>query len=392
MYENKKEVQINADKRKKDIKSLYVNLFLALLLFIVFICALFIGSYGISPFTVILILWSGIMDKVIWVLGLPEAFFQPYANSFDPFSSVIESFFTLLASLLHPVPHTWAGTLDLIVWRYRFPRAIAAMLVGAGLSVSGASFQSTFRNPLVSESILGVSAGASVGAAIAILLSESGPMIELFAFVSGLIAVGLAYSISRVYKSNPILLLVLSGVIVGSLFGAITDILTYVADPHTKLPEIVFWMMGSFAKVTINDIYLSGPIIVVGILVLFLIRWRLNVLSMGDEEARSLGIDTTKLRALVILSATLVTAAATCISGGIGWVGLVIPHIGRMLLGPDHKGLIPATILIGASYMVAIDIIARNITEGEIAPGILTALIGTPIFLYVLYRSRDEWS
>lgn len=392
MLGTKKELIGNARKFMKDRKSLTLNIALIVVLFIVFICALFIGSYNIDPFTVVLILISSILDKVVWLLGLPAAFFLPWAHSMDPLTSYVESFFNMLANLVHPMQHTWASTMDLIVWRYRFPRAIAAMLVGAGLSVSGASFQSTFRNPLVSESILGVSAGASVGAAIAILLSESGPMIELFAFVSGLFAVGLAYSISRVFKSNPILLMVLSGVIVGSLFGAITNILTYIADPHTKLPAIVFWMMGSFAKVTMNDVYLAGPIILTGILVIYLIRWRLNTLSMGDEEARSLGIDVNRLRALIVLCATLVTAAATCISGGIGWVGLIIPHMSRAILGPDHKGLIPATILIGASYMLAIDTISRNITQGEIAPGILTALIGTPIFLYVLYKSKDEWS
>jgi iron complex transport system permease protein len=392
MFETRKRPHVNAEKSRKDRKSLTINIVLVLLLFVVFICALFIGSYGISPVDVILILFSGFLDKVIWILGLPASLFLPWAHSLDPLTSDVYASLTVLANLVHPLQQTWSNTEEIIVWRYRFPRALAAMLVGAGLSVSGAAFQSSFRNPLVSESILGVSAGASVGAAIAILLSESGLVIELSAFVFGILAVGLAYSISRVYKSNPIILLVLSGVIVGSLFGAITDILTYIADPQTKLPEIVFWMMGSFAKVTINDIYLAGPVILIGVLILYLIRWRMNTLSLGEEEARALGIDTNKLRAVIIVCATLVTAAATCISGGIGWVGLVIPHMGRMLLGPDHKSLIPATILIGAAYMVAIDTICRNITQGEIAPGILTALIGTPIFVIILYKSRDEWS
>jgi iron complex transport system permease protein len=392
MFENLRRPNTGSRKARSDVKSLTVNLFLVLVLVVVFIAALFIGSYGIDPFTVVLILLSGIVDRVVWALGVPDSLFLPWEHAFSPVTDNIQWSLNIVASLLHPMQHTWPDVTEMIVWKYRFPRAIAAMLVGAGLAVSGASFQSTFRNPIVSESILGVSAGASVGAAIAILLSLSGFEIEVFAFASGLLAVGLAYGISRVYKSNPIILLVLAGVIVGSLFGAITNILTYIADPETKLPAIVFWMMGSFAKVTIDDIYLTAPFILAGMLVLFLIRWRLNPLSMGDEEARALGINTSRLRGVVILCATIITAAATCMSGGIGWVGLIIPHIGRRVLGPDHKGLIPATMLAGAAYMVAVDTVCRNITQGEIAPGIVTALIGTPIFLYILYKTKENWS
>ena len=265
-------------------------------------------------------------------------------------------------------------------------------MVGSGLAVSGAVFQGTFRNPLVSESILGVSAGAGVGAAIGILLSQSDYMIQLFAFAFGLLAVGMTYFISRVYRSNPTLILVLAGIIVGSLFSAATSLIKYVADPYTKLPDITFWLMGSFAAVNMSGVFLIAPVILLCMGFILLVRWRINVLSMGDEEARTLGINTKRLRLSIILCATLITAAAVSISGLVGWVGLVIPQMSRMLVGPDHKVMIPTSILLGASFLLVVDTICRNISATEIPISIVTSIVGAPIFLYLLKKSKENWS
>lgn len=375
---------INAD--------LQIKLMLFALLFAVFFTSLFIGRYDIDPFTIVMILLAGFIDQVVGFLSWPAAVFAPWQHSLPHISGFIASFFDMIASLVHPIYHTWPSVMETVVWEVRFPRSLVAILVGSGLAVSGTTFQGTFRNPLVSESILGVSAGAGVGAALGILLDQNSYVIQLFAFGFGMLAVAMTFMISRIYRSNPTLVLVLSGVIVGALFSAITSLFKYVADPYTKLPDIVFWLMGSFARASMKDVYITAPVLLISMSVLYLIRWRLNVLSMGDEEARALGIDTGRLRALVILCATLITASAVCISGLVGWVGLVIPHIGRMLVGPDHRKLMAAAILIGGSYMLLVDIICRNLTAGEIPVSIVTSIIGAPIFLYLLKKSREGWS
>jgi iron complex transport system permease protein len=265
------------------------------------------------------------------------------------------------------------------------------VLAGAGLAVSGAVFQGTFRNPLVSESILGVSSGAGFGAALGIMLGQTSYAIQLFAFVSALAAVGITYLIGRVHRSSPVLLLVLGGIIVGSLFSAFTSLIKYVADPLDKLPSIVFWLLGSFASITIDDIYLVAPGIVVCTIILLLLRWRLNVLSMGDEEAKALGVDAKKLRAVVIVCATIITAGVVCISGLIGWVGLIIPQMCRLIVGPNHKYLVPASILVGAQFLLFVDLICRTITPGEIPISIVTSIVGAPIFLYLLSKVKRGW-
>jgi iron complex transport system permease protein len=269
---------------------------------------------------------------------------------------------------------------------------VAVALVGAGLAISGAVFQSTFRNPLVSESILGVSEGAAVGAAIAILLSQSSVVIELSAFAFGVLAVTMTYQLSRTYRSNPTLVLVLAGIIVGSLFASVISLIKYVADPYTVLPSLTYWLLGSFANVSANDVLMVAPVLLGCISILLLIRWRLNVLSMGDEEARTLGIDTQKLRLVVIACATLATAACVSISGLVGWVGLVIPQIARMVVGPNHKVMLPATVLIGASYLLVIDTICRDLTTGEIPISIVTGIIGAPIFMLLLKNATQSWA
>lgn len=371
MFEDKINIRDHNSKGLKiGIRTLSTNLVLIVLLLIMFIVALFLGRYSIDPFTVILIVISGTMERA---------------------GDLIASLTGIRLAFLWSIQHTWTQTMEIVIWNIRLPRALAVILVGAGLAVSGAVFQGTFRNPLVSESILGVSAGAGVGAAIGILLNQSSYMVQLFAFAFGLLAVSMTYFISRVYKSNPTLVLVLAGIIVGSLFSAATSMIKYVADPYTKLPDITFWLMGSFATINMSSVFLIAPVIIICMAILLLVRWRLNVLSMGDEEARALGINTKHLRLVVILCATLITSAAVSISGLVGWVGLVIPQMSRMLVGPDHKVMIPTSILLGASFLLVVDTICRNISGTEIPISIVTSIVGAPIFLYLLKKSKESW-
>jgi iron complex transport system permease protein len=279
-----------------------------------------------------------------------------------------------------------------VVWDIRLPRIIAAMIVGAALSISGASFQGIFQNPLVSPDILGVSAGAGFGAALAILLSSSSLTIQIMAFLFGLIAVSLTYFLSRNFRGNSILVMVLGGIAVGALFAALTSLIKYTADPNTKLPEIVYWLMGSLTAVNSNSIIMIIIPITIGFTVLLLIRWRLNVLSMGDDEAKALGVDTDRLRIVVIICCTLLTAASVSICGIVGWVGLVIPHVTRMIVGPDHMKLLPATIAVGAFFLLLVDDVCRTAFPVEIPLGILTAIIGAPFFVYLLNKGYGGWS
>ena len=297
----------------------------------------------------------------------------------------------ILLSGVFPIEKTWSPTLESVLFDVRLPRLLAGLLVGAGLSVSGAAFQGLFRNPLVSPHILGVSAGAGLGAALAILFFGKIFMVQLFSFLFGLLAVLMTYSLSRVYRTTPVLMLVLSGMIVGALFSAATSLLKYIADPVNQMPSIVFWMLGSLNNASNKDMIIAGPVMLAGIIILLLIRWRINLLAMGEEEARSLGIDTGRIRAVIIVCATVISASAVSISGIIGWIGLVIPHIGRILVGPDNKKLLPVTTLIGAIYLVVVDTIARTAIESEIPIGILTAIVGAPIFAYLLRKNRSGW-
>ncbi len=275
-----------------------------------------------------------------------------------------------------------------IIWEIRLPRALLGSLVGACLAVSGAAFQGLFRNPLVSSGILGVSSGAGFGAALAILLFNTVAAAYPFALVFGVLAVVCSYLIARLYSTTPAIMLVLGGVIVSSVFGALLSFLKYVADPYEQLPTIVFWLMGSLASARYRDIMVAGVPMAVGVAGLIAIRWQINVLSMGDREAHSLGVNTTLSKGIVILCATLATAGAVCVSGVIGWIGLVIPHIGRMLVGNDNRVLVPVSLSLGACFLVLVDNLGRMITGSEIPLGILTALVGGPFFVYLLKKTR----
>jgi iron complex transport system permease protein len=294
----------------------------------------------------------------------------------------------ILFSHIFPIDHDWTPAMEAVVMQIRLPRAILAMLIGAGLSISGASFQGMFKNPLVSPDILGVSSAAGFGAAMVILMNGNAAAVQTSAFVFGAGGVLLTYFVSRIYKTTPILMLVLSGIVVGSLFSALLSITKYVADPYEKLPAITFWLMGSLAAATMKSVITVLIPMAIGIIGLLLISWRLNILAMGDEEARSLGVRTELLKFIIIICCTLLTASAVSVAGIIGWIGLVIPHIGRMMVGPDNRVLLPTTISIGASFLLVIDTIARAATGVEIPLGILTALVGAPFFAYLLRKTK----
>lgn len=283
-------------------------------------------------------------------------------------------------------------TITTIVFEIRLPRIIAAIVVGAALAMAGAAFQSIFKNPLVSSDLLGVSNGAGFGAALAIILSGSNAVIQLFAFIFGLISVSITYLISRAYKAGGILILVLSGVAISAFFNALISAIKFVADPDDKLPEIVYWLMGSLASVTMDKLLMILIPIIIGFAILLALRWHMNLLAMGDEEAQSLGLNPSRVRLLIIIGCTLLTSAAVSVSGVIGWIGLVIPHMTRMIVGPDNRILIPASLSLGASFLLLIDNISRAVIAIEIPIGILTAVIGVPIFLYLLKKGYSEWS
>lgn len=297
-----------------------------------------------------------------------------------------------IVSVFVPITTNLDSTIYTVVWDIRLPRIISAMIVGAALSISGASFQGTFQNPLVSPDILGVSSGAGFGAAIAILFSFSAVMIQATAFLFGLVAVILTYSLSKRLRGNTILVMVLGGIAIAALFSAFISCIKYLADPDSKLPEIVYWLMGSLSAVNSNSVLMIiGPVLL-GFTSLLLIGWRINVLSMGDDEARALGVNTEKMRLLVIFCCTLLTASAVSISGIIGWVGLIVPHAARMIVGPDHRKLLPASISLGATFLLLVDDVCRTATSIEVPLGILTAIIGAPVFIYLLQKGYEGWS
>lgn len=280
---------------------------------------------------------------------------------------------------------------DIVFWSVRLPRAIIGLIVGAVLAVSGTVFQGLFRNPLVSPDILGVSAGAGFGAGLAILLfGDSALAIQGSAFLFGLLAVTVAYQIGKHCRSDTVTVLVLAGVIVSALFTAGLSFLKYVADPFEELPAIVFWTMGGFSNIIWEDLLHVVPVIVLGLVILFLLRWKLDILALGDEEALALGVNVGRLRAIYIICATLIVASSISVCGTIGWVGLVVPHMARLLIGPGHNQLLGFAALLGAVFMLAMDTLARSLTGGEIPIGIITSFIGAPFLAYLLWRQGEE--
>ncbi len=279
-----------------------------------------------------------------------------------------------------------------VLLNIRLPRSLAALLVGAGLSISGAAFQGLFRNPLVGPSILGVAQGAGFGSALGLLLGVSMLSVNLLAFTFGIAAVFCACFIARRRGGKSLLMLVLAGIVMGAVFTALISLIKYTADPEDKLPTIVYWLMGGLSGVGYRDLAFAAPIIGLGSFALLALRWRINVLSLGDEVARSFGENTKLLRFVVIGAATIVTAACVSVAGIVGWVGLLVPHIARMLFGPDHSSLLPASLSIGACYLLCIDGVARTATSAEIPLSILTALLGAPFFAWLLGKTGGRWT
>ncbi|MFA5002421.1 MAG: iron ABC transporter permease [Methanolinea sp.] len=342
---------MNKKDRKPRISPRLFLVFLCILLGITALISISIGRYTIPPEQVI----KGLMSKVL--LTTPD---------------------------LTPVMQT-------VLFDVRLPRIIAAILVGAGLSIAGASFQGVFRNPLVSPYILGVSSGAGFGAGLGILISASMIVVQGMAFAFGIIAVGLACWLSSLYRRSSEIVMVLAGMIVGAFFSSLISLVQYLADPYEALPAIVFWLMGSFSTVMVKDLIILGPVIIIASIILLLLRWRINVLSLGDEEAEALGVDIRKIKGSIIVCVTLISAASVSLCGIIGWVGLVVPHVARMFVGPDHRWLLPISFVIGATYLLVVDDFARTLTSAEIPLGILTALIGAPFFAFLLTRKEVGW-
>lgn len=298
-----------------------------------------------------------------------------------------------LAELLSVLTGQPVGAnVETVVLQVRGPRVLAAVLVGAALAAAGTAYQGMFRNPLVSPDILGVSTGAALGAVLAIFLSKGILLTQIFAFGGGLAAVGLVYAVgSRLRGHDPLLALVLTGVVIGTLLGSAIALMKYLADPYNQLPAITFWLLGSLSAISPMDISYSLPLVLIGLVPMLLLRWRMNLLALPDDEARALGVDTRRLRTIVIACATLMTASVVAISGIIGWVGLLVPHAARLLVGPDFGRLLPLAMLIGAAFMLAVDTLCRTLAMIEVPPGVLTALIGTPFFLWLFALARRSW-
>lgn len=318
---------------------------LLVLLFIVFIFSLFMGRFTISPTEVFDVLFRSI--------------FRMEQESIQ----------------------------QRVILNIRLPRTLMAMLVGAGLAISGSAFQGLFQNPLVSPDVLGVSNGSALGAVIGIMLAGYDLRAMSLSLVFGILTVFLTYGLSRINGNSTVLSLVLGGMIMSALMNAFISLCKYMADPTEKLPAITYWLMGSFSSASYSLLRLVAPPILIGIILIVALRWRINVLSMGDEECIALGVNPVRTRNIIILAATLITAACVMATGVIGWVGLVIPHITRMLFGVDHRNQVPAACIIGAVFMTLVDVAARTLLAAEIPIGVLTALIGAPFFA-VIYKTR----
>lgn len=319
---------------------------LVVIFIVMFFGSFMLGRYPVSPVELVKIILSGIID----------------------------------------IPQSWPDAAENVIFQIRLPRVLAAAVIGAALSLAGVSYQGMFQNPMVSPDILGASSGAGFGAALAILLGASYMGISAAAFLFGLAAVMLAYGISRVSKINATLAMILAGMMIGSLFTSCTSFVKLVADTEQTLPAITYWLMGSLVSIKPQDVAFVIFPVIAGSVPLFLLKWRMNLLTVGEEEAQAMGINTRALRLVVIVCATLLTASSVAISGMIGWVGLVIPHFCRMIFGYDCRKIIPASALFGATFLMVVDNIARLATTAEIPLGILTSFVGAPIFVYLILK------
>ena len=340
-------MKVKEQLKNKDSLKIFIMFMVLLLLFFFSIC---IGRYTIAP--------GEVLDSII-------SFLVPGVTPFDEMKYNV-------------------------VMQVRMPRILLSIIIGAGLACSGAAYQCIFANPLVSPGILGVSAGAGFGASLAILLSVGTVAIQSQALLFGLIAVGIVLAVSRVRKRTEVFMLVLSGVIVTALFEALISMTKYVADPRNQLPAITLWLMGSLSSASYQDVVVAATAMLPCMIILVALRWKMNLLSLNEEEARSLGIKVEQLRVLVIIVSTLMTAVSVSLCGIIGWIGLVIPHIGRFFVGNDHRKLIPSCVLLGGSYLLVIDGIARTISSAELPISILTSMVGAPFFAFMMRRAMTK--
>ncbi|MGI6686862.1 MAG: FecCD family ABC transporter permease [Christensenellales bacterium] len=296
----------------------------------------------------------------------------------------------IMLSRMIPIEPFWTERMATVLFNVRLPRILLACLVGCCLSSAGAAYQGIFQNPMAAPDILGASSGAAFGAALAILSDAPTRMVTISAFFFSLLTVALVWLLSQRARGKKILGLVLAGIMVSSLFSAGTSFIKLVADPTNQLPAITYWLMGSLSGAKMSDISFAIMPMLVGLIPLLLLRWRINILSLGDDEARTMGVNVGRLRLIVIVSATLVTSSAVAVSGTIGWVGLVIPHLSRKLVGSNFRHLMPATMLFGALFLLLVDNISRNLFAVEIPIGILTAFIGAPFFLYLIIKGDSR--
>ncbi|HCI68486.1 MAG TPA: ABC transporter permease [Oscillibacter sp.] len=296
----------------------------------------------------------------------------------------------ILLSGVLPLGQTWTDNMAIAVLNVRLPRILLACLVGCGLSAAGTGYQTVFQNPMAAPDILGASSGACFGAALAILTGQSAVMITVFAFLASLLSVALVYLVGNHTRGNRVVNLLLAGIMVGSLFSACTSYIKLVADPTNQLPQITYWLMGSLSGTRMGTVRFAAVCMAVGLVPLLLLRWRMNLLTLSPDEARAMGVHTDRLRLAVILSSTVLTAAAVSVSGMIGWVGLVIPHLSRRIVGSDCRRLMPMACLFGAAFLLLVDNMARCLTATEIPIGILTAFVGAPFFIYLMVRGGDR--
>ena len=296
----------------------------------------------------------------------------------------------ILLSGMLPLEQTWTGNMAIAVLNVRLPRILLACLVGCGLSAAGTGYQTVFQNPMAAPDILGASSGACFGAALAILTGQGAVMITVFAFLASLLSVALVYLVGNHTRGNRVVNLLLAGIMVGSLFSACTSYIKLVADPTNQLPQITYWLMGSLSGTRMGTVRFAAVCMAVGLVPLLLLRWRMNLLTLSPDEARAMGVHTERLRLAVILSSTVLTAAAVSVSGMIGWVGLVIPHLSRRIVGSDCRRLMPMSCLFGAAFLLLVDNMARCLTATEIPIGILTAFVGAPFFIYLMVRGGDR--
>ncbi len=328
---------------------------------------------GVKPLLLILILFASL------VIALTSG---KYSLTLDELYRLFASLFSSQVDVSDPRNET-------VFWQIRFPRTLAAIIIGGALSIAGAAYQGMFRNPLVSPDILGVSAGAGVGAVVGIFFGQSLIYIQLAAFIGGLITVAVVCFIARLARQHdPILSLVLVGVAISAICGSAISLMKILADPYTQLPSITFWLLGGLSSITQEDLLSVLPLMIIGTIPLLLLRWRMNLLSLSDEEAKSLGINVSLMRAIFIVCATLLTASAVSIAGIIGWVGLIIPHITRMIVGANFRYQLPASLAIGAIMLLITDTLARTIAAIELPLGILTSAVGAPFFLAILLQTR----